>query len=188
MQSLSSADSTASLGRALLAPGLVLGAGYKARSFALIPAGTLRLLDVGSGTGDDALELSERLGPNATVMGIDRRLEAVDEALEKARNVALNVRFAVGDAHSLPFEDAAFDVVRADFLFGAVEQPLRAVRELSRVLCAHGTLLLSDRSDVLGGELGVMRAFERAGFGGLRVVDRFRRDGRPGLTARGLKP
>ncbi len=188
MQSLSSADSTAAVGKTPITAGLVLGAGYKARSFALIPAGTRRLLDVGSGTGDDALELSERLGPDATVIGIDRRLEAVDEALEKARNVALNVRFAVGDAYSLPFEDAFFDVVRADFLFGAVEQPLRAARELSRVLCSHGALLLSDRADVLGGELGVMRAFARAGFGGFRVVDRFRRDDRPGLTARGLKP
>jgi ubiquinone/menaquinone biosynthesis C-methylase UbiE len=150
---------------------------------ALLPPGTRSLLDVGSGTGDAALELSERLGPEALVVGIDRRLEAVEEAQRKARNVALNVRFAVGDAQSLPFDDGSFDVVRADCVFQELDRPLSAVRELVRVMRPQGFLLLSDREDVVRGERGVSRAFERAGLTALEIVER----GSYGLTVRGRK-
>jgi ubiquinone/menaquinone biosynthesis C-methylase UbiE len=159
------------------------GVGCRFHGFALLPPGTRSLLDVGSGTGDAALELAERLGPEALVVGIDRRLEAVEEAQRKARNVALNVRFAVGDAHSLPFDDGSFDVVRADCVFQELDRPLPAVRELARVLRPHGWLLLSDREDVVRGERGVGRAFERAGLTALEVVER----GGYGLTLRGRK-
>jgi ubiquinone/menaquinone biosynthesis C-methylase UbiE len=185
---LSIADSIAAVfGATKVHSELDVEACYKAKSFGLLPPSTRRLLDVGSGTGDDALALAERLGPDATVIGIDLRLEAVDEALRKARNVALNVRFAVGDGYLLPFDDATFDAVRADFLFGFLDQPARAARELARVLCRRGVLLLTDREDVLIGEHGAVRAFERAGIERLEVADRFGRATTPGLTVWGSK-
>ena len=124
--------------------------GAKDRSFALVPKSTRSVLDLGSGTGDDALALAERLGPEVLVVGLDSRLELALEARRRARVVALNVCFAVGDARCLPFEQGAFDVVRADGLFQAVAEPRLVIHEIVRVLAPGGKLLIHDREAVLG--------------------------------------
>lgn len=128
---------------------------YKLQSYELVPANVARILDVGCGTGDDALALAERCGPGTFVIGLERELALVDEAMRRARNVALNVHFAVGDAHSLPFLDDSFDIVRADRLLYEVEQRSRVVKELVRVMRPGGRLLLHDHESLLtdGGAL-----------------------------------
>lgn len=143
--------------------------GLKQRSYELVPQSARRVLDVGSGTGDDVLALAERLGPEALVYGLDSRLDLVEEAKRRARGVALNVRFAVGDARCLPFEDGAFDVVRADGLFLGIEDARPVVRELARVLADGGVLLihhqetLALREPVVGQDETLLRHCQRAG-------------------------
>jgi SAM-dependent methyltransferase len=134
---------------------------YKARSYELVPASARSVLDVGFGTGDDVLALAERLHPDAAVVGLEPRLSLVDEATRRARNVALNVRFAVGDAHSLPFADDVFDVVRADCVLQSLDDPARAVREMVRVTRPHGSVLVHDREEIVLGE-GVIGAGDAA--------------------------
>jgi ubiquinone/menaquinone biosynthesis C-methylase UbiE len=159
---------------------------YKKRSFNLVPWGSESLLDLGSGTGDDALSLAERCGPETSVVGIERRLELVDEAIRRARNVALNVRFAVGDVYSLPFADRTFDVVRADCLFQELDDHVRALREIVRVTRRGGLILISDREQVvLGRSAGgarpgaateaptLLALVERAGLVAAQIADVF---------------
>src|SRR3954465_7812524 len=64
-----------------------------------------RLLDVGCGTGNYAAELSERCG--CRVSGVDPSAAMLENASGAAPWEAL----FVGAAESLPFPDAAFDVV-----------------------------------------------------------------------------
>ena len=124
-------------------------AAYKQQSYELVPVNAAQILDVGSGTGDDVLALAERCGPGTFVIGLEQRLELVDEAKRRARNVALHVHFAVGDAHSLPFADHSFDVVRADRVLCEVDDPSRVLRELLRVTRRGGRLLLHDHEALL---------------------------------------
>jgi SAM-dependent methyltransferase len=65
-----------------------------------------RVLDLGTGTGAAALAAGRRF-PEAEVVGID----LADSMIAEARRKTDRVRFEVGDAAALPFEDGAFDLV-----------------------------------------------------------------------------
>jgi ubiquinone/menaquinone biosynthesis C-methylase UbiE len=69
-----------------------------------------RVLDVGCGTGDNALYLA---GLGLEVVGVDIAERAIEKAREKARGakVARAPRFIVGDALHLERLNAAFDTV-----------------------------------------------------------------------------
>jgi SAM-dependent methyltransferase len=70
-----------------------------------------RVLDLGTGTGAAALTVARRY-PEAEVVGIDLADSMIVAARRKtAPELADRVRFEVGDAAALPFEDGAFDLV-----------------------------------------------------------------------------
>jgi len=70
-----------------------------------------RALDVGSGTGVAAFAVARRF-PEAEVVGVDLSAQMVDQAREKTPpELAERVRFQVGDASALPFEQGSFDLV-----------------------------------------------------------------------------
>jgi SAM-dependent methyltransferase len=87
-----------------------------------------RMLDVATGTGGVAVRGARR---GADVTGID----IAPGMLERARDSAdgLTIRFEVADAQSLPYGDAAFDVVAS--CFGVIFAPDHAAsaHELARV-------------------------------------------------------
>lgn len=100
-----------------------------------------RVLDVATGTGEQALAFAEKAGE---VIGID----ISEPMLRKARrkNHFPNVSFRHADATELPFEAASFDI--ACIAFALHEMPSstreRAVREMIRVLRPGGTFLAVD--------------------------------------------
>jgi ubiquinone/menaquinone biosynthesis C-methylase UbiE len=167
----------------------------KLAAFERVPRGAARVLDVGCGVGEDVFALAEHLGSSSLVVGIDVCLERIDDAQRALRNVALNIRFAVGDARSLPFADDGFDVVRADGLFQELAERGRAMRELSRVTVPGGRVLVHDvegvvlaGSDVEDDLLALMR---RAGLVSVELseVRRGPNDAGPRcLTLMGIKP
>lgn len=109
--------------------------------FARHDPGDGRVLDVGCGTGEMTFRLAARF-PKASFVGID-----VDEAhLEKAKarcaSFGSRVRFQVGDALELPFEDSTFDLVVCRHLVQAVPDASRVLLEIWRVLRHGGRLHL----------------------------------------------
>src|SRR5947199_5225391 len=70
-----------------------------------------RALDVACGTGDLALELARRVGPDGEVVGIDFS----SRMLELARRKARSIRFEEGNALALPFADGEFDAATVGF-------------------------------------------------------------------------
>src|SRR3954449_9923899 len=70
-----------------------------------------RALDVATGTGDLAIELARRVGPDGEVVGSDFS----EGMLDRARRKAPELRFEWGDALRLPYADAAFDAATVGF-------------------------------------------------------------------------
>ena len=93
----------------------------------------LDVLDVGCGFGLESLRLARLVQPKGRVAGIDKSAAFIDEAKRRAGEADLPVAFEVGDAESLPFADASFDVVRAERTLVYLPDPNRALREMRRV-------------------------------------------------------
>lgn len=111
---------------------------YKARIGELLrPVEGGRYLEVGAGTGDDALEFASRFG--AHVVGVDSSETMVVEAKRRGLAEAL-----VADAHLLPFADATFDGCWADRVFQHLEDPRKALGELVRVAKPGARIVVAD--------------------------------------------
>jgi SAM-dependent methyltransferase len=96
------------------------------------------VLDVGTGTGVVAITAA-RAG--ARVTGLDLTPELLDQARENARIARMpQIVWTEGDAESLPYPDASFDVVVSQFGHMFAPRPEIAVTEMRRVLKAGGTI------------------------------------------------
>jgi SAM-dependent methyltransferase len=116
----------------------------------VVPKGA-RLLDVGCGSGQLAL-IAARAG--AKVTGCDIATNWIQKARERAAAEGLEITFDEGDAESLPYSDAQFDVVTS--LIGAMFAPRPEVvaRELTRVCRPGGTIAMANWTP--GGFIGQM--------------------------------
>jgi ubiquinone/menaquinone biosynthesis C-methylase UbiE len=105
----------------------------------VLPHGDERAIDVGCGAGALALALAPLV---REVVGVDQ----VPELLELARERApANVQFSEGDATSLPFEDASFDLAGTIRTLHHVRRPELVVAELARVARPGGRVLVIDQ-------------------------------------------
>ena len=105
---------------------------------------SLRALDVGSGAGFPLLELAQRLGPEARVVGIDPWRSAADRARLKARFYRVdNVELVEGVAEQMPFPDAHFDLVVSNNGLNNVRDPERALAECGRVSAPGAQLVFT---------------------------------------------
>ena len=100
------------------------------------------LLDVGCGPGNITMDLASRVEPGS-VLGIDAAADAIAAALEINDRPA-QVRFAVGDVYALEAADASYDVVHAHQVLQHLSDPVRALREMRRVLKPGGVVAARD--------------------------------------------
>ena len=115
----------------------------------LVQAGELnqgRVLDVGRGTGENALYLAER---GFSVIGVDLSTRAIDAAKTKGSERKLKVDFRLANALSLDFKNAYFDNTIDSGLFHTFNDNDRAVfaREIARVLKTDGKYFMLCFSD-----------------------------------------
>jgi SAM-dependent methyltransferase len=104
----------------------------------------LRVLDGGCGPGSITADVAELVAPGE-VVGVDREPGQVEAARRRAAERGLgNVRFEVGSLYALPFPDASFDVAYAHTVVQHVREPVRALRELRRVLKPGGVVGVRD--------------------------------------------
>jgi demethylmenaquinone methyltransferase/2-methoxy-6-polyprenyl-1,4-benzoquinol methylase len=104
----------------------------------VLPGG--RALDVATGTGDLAVELSRRVGPDGEVVGSDFS----EEMLALARRKAPGLRFEWGNALELPYEDDRFDAATVGFGARNFSDLDRGLREMARVVRPGGRVVVLD--------------------------------------------
>jgi SAM-dependent methyltransferase len=107
------------------------------------PAGALRVLDVGSGTGNLAIPALRRW-PFVTVTGIDPSAGMLDVARRAAEETlepvaAERLETLVAYADELPETVGEFDVAMSSFVLQLVPSRAAALREVIRVLRPGGT-------------------------------------------------
>lgn len=101
----------------------------------LAPEPGLRWLDVGCGNGAFTEMLVERCAP-AVVDGVDPSAEQL--AYARARSALRAARFQQGDAMTLPFPGAAFDLAVMPLVIFFIPDPAKGVAEMVRVIRPGG--------------------------------------------------
>ncbi len=99
------------------------------------PVAGMAVLDLASGTGEPAISLAGRVGPEGSVVAVDQSSELLEVAAERARQRKLaNLTTRQADAHKLPFPDRSFDLATCRFGVMFFADAVGALAELRRVL------------------------------------------------------
>jgi demethylmenaquinone methyltransferase/2-methoxy-6-polyprenyl-1,4-benzoquinol methylase len=109
----------------------------RAADAAAPPAGGAAL-DIACGTGQLTLELRDRVGPRGRVVGLDFS----DRMLAVARAAHPGIEWVQGDATTLAFADASFDVAATAFGLRNLAFPEKGLTEMRRVVRSHGSLVV----------------------------------------------
>lgn len=103
----------------------------------------IRVLDLACGTGDPALEIARRVGPNGHVTATDLSPQMVEECRKNASAAGIaNMDFAEVDAENLQFGSASFDRVTSRLGAMYFVDVQRALGEIRRVLIPGGIVTL----------------------------------------------
>jgi SAM-dependent methyltransferase len=99
------------------------------------------VIDVGCGCGATSLALGERVSLLGSVLGVDVSGPMLRRAGERAGQTgAANLRFAMADASTYPFEPAAADLVFSRFGVMFFRNPVEAFTNLRKALRPEGRL------------------------------------------------
>ncbi len=131
------------------------------------PRAGMRALDVETGTGFIARQLSIGVGPTGHVIGVDQSDEMVEQARLGARSAGLTLRsdWRTASADRLPFADAEFEIVTCGAVFHRLPTD-QFLSEAHRVLKPGGRLIIAD-------EVKSPAAVPAIWLGALRSYDRF---------------
>jgi len=94
-----------------------------------------RVLDIGTGVGNLPIKMA-KVAPNLEIIGIDLSKVLIKIAKNMARGEGVNdtVRFKMGSAYDLKFEDSYFDMVISSMVIHQLKYPMKAFNEIYRVL------------------------------------------------------
>ncbi len=104
-----------------------------------------RVLEIGCGTGNATL-LLKRLHRDVDVAGLDPDPKALARARRKAERAGAEIRWTLGFADALPYEDRSLDRVLSSLMLHhlATDGKRAALREVARVLRPGGSLHVLD--------------------------------------------
>lgn len=103
------------------------------------------VVDVGSGSGFDALIASQMVGPEGRVVGIDMTHEMLSKARSGAKNMgANNIEFREGYADQLPLPANFADVLISNGVLNLSPDKEKTLRDWARVFKPGGRLYIGD--------------------------------------------
>lgn len=101
---------------------------------------TMRVADVGSGTGFMAVGLAPLV---REVICLDNSPEMLDVARRNLADTA-NVRFGLAEGARLPLADGSVDAVFANMYLHHADDPLATIHDMVRILRSNGLLIITD--------------------------------------------
>ena len=104
-----------------------------------------KILDVGCGFGGTAIVLAQKF-PDSEIAGIDLSVPLLQRAslVAQSANLGERVRFENADVQQIPYEEDSFDAVLNINMVHLVEDPVRMLNEIERVLAPDGFLFVAD--------------------------------------------
>jgi ubiquinone/menaquinone biosynthesis C-methylase UbiE len=102
-----------------------------------------KVLDLGCGIGGATIPIAEITGPTGLAAGVDLSSAMIEHATRRAANRS-EIEFRLGDACSVPYPDAFFDVARSERLFLYLPDRFAAIKEMMRVVKPGGRVCLLD--------------------------------------------
>ncbi|MGE5541237.1 MAG: methyltransferase domain-containing protein [Bacillota bacterium] len=98
------------------------------------------ILDLGSGKGAFLIEAAQH---GATAKGVEYSAAYIEHTQEAAQAAGVDVDVRLGAAEAIPYPDASFDFVNIAEVIEHVEDPMKMLDEVHRVLKPHGKGYLS---------------------------------------------
>ncbi|MGA9521087.1 MAG: bifunctional demethylmenaquinone methyltransferase/2-methoxy-6-polyprenyl-1,4-benzoquinol methylase UbiE [Myxococcaceae bacterium] len=145
------------------------------------------VLDCATGTGDLALAFKRRVGERGRVLGTDFCAEMLEAAPLKAQREGLEVDFEVADALALPYPTATFDVASISFGIRNVDDPVKCLKEMARVVKPGGRVIVLEFGKPSGFFGAMFRFYSRVvmpNVGGLLTGNRAAYEYLPQTSAR----
>jgi ubiquinone/menaquinone biosynthesis C-methylase UbiE len=158
----------------------------------------MKVLDVGSGSGETILRIADKVGPMGKAVGIDFTQEAVKLGRAKTCNRKLEkiAEFHQANALDLPFPDNMFDAVVSECTISLVQDKQKVLNQMVRVLKFEGKVIMHDvitwapmpetiRNDkklcvqCIGGAVSLkemIKIMEAAGLRDIRTIDYSKRN------------
>ncbi len=107
-----------------------------------------RVLDIGTGIGEPALTVAQRLGSKGRVLAIDSDAEMIAIAQVRARSAGIaNVDFEIAEIESLELDSDSFDCVLARWSLMFARDLPQIFSRLNRALRTGGRLVLAVWAD-----------------------------------------
>ena len=104
-----------------------------------------RILDLGSGAGNDCFVARSLTGENGHVTGLDFTEQMLMKAEENRQKLGYtNIEFVRGDIEEMPLPDSSYDVVLSNCVLNLVPDKEKAFVEIFRVLKSGGHFCVSD--------------------------------------------
>lgn len=98
---------------------------------------TGNILEIGVGTGKNL----PYYNPNTMVTGIDISPKMLQKAKTKARKIDRKFNLLQMDAQNLKFKNNAFDYVVGSFVLCSIPDPVKALKEIKRVVKPKGKII-----------------------------------------------
>lgn len=137
-------------------------AAVEAALLALVPPGSGRLLDIGTGTG----RVLELLGPRVREgLGVDASTAMLALARARLARAGLpHCAVRLADMYRLPLPAGGFDLAVLQMVLHYAEAPERVLAEAARILAPGGRLIVIDLAPHARGDLAAKLAHRWPGF------------------------